>query len=175
MKRSIIIAAGMLLLVPSGLTAAASRSVATAQPIYAAFAVAAPRRPQPQRCGVYEIFRATYTGNSTSPDARLAGSIVLTGRIVVNASGTTGIANGTIVIRDARRIVRFRGTMRGVLTERSTVNGLVTGTVFRPTALLLANVTIVFDEVLRFGFVQFGLESGRNSAVAYPTVPRRCR
>jgi hypothetical protein len=68
----------------------------------------------------------------------------------------------------------MRSNLRGVVTARTTVNGVVMGSVSRPAARLMANVTIVFDDVLRFGAVSLGLESGANSGVAYPAVPN-CR
>jgi hypothetical protein len=66
----------------------------------------------------------------------------------------------------------MRSTLNGVITQRSAVNGLVTGTLYNPGALLLANVTMVFDEVLGFAAVRLGLESGQNSGIAYPPIPK---
>jgi hypothetical protein len=68
----------------------------------------------------------------------------------------------------------MRANLQAVVTSRTTVNGMVMGTVSRPAAKLSANVTIIFDEVLRFGAVRLGTESGLNTGVAYPAVPN-CR
>jgi hypothetical protein len=66
----------------------------------------------------------------------------------------------------------MRSTVSGVITQRSAVNGLVTGSLVNPAARLLANVTMVFDEELGFAAVRLGLESGQNSAIAYPAIPK---
>ena len=94
------------------------------------------------------------------------------GRIAVNTGGTSGVATGQFVIRDRQNRIRMKSN-QGVVTARTTVNGLVMGTVSRPSAQLVANLTIVFDEILRFGAVRIGLEQGANSGV-YPAVPS-CR
>jgi hypothetical protein len=54
------------------------------------------------------------------------------------------------------------------------VNGIVAGNLFQPKALLLANVTMVFNDNFTFAPVRLGLEEGRNSAVAYPPLARNC-
>jgi hypothetical protein len=175
MEKVVAIAAGLLLLIPTGVTAATSpRSAVSAQPIYAAFALTARNRPVTKRCGAYTVTRATYTGRSFGPDARLAGAATFTGRVTMNANGGTGFASGTLVIRDGGRRVRARASLTGVLTERSTVNGIFAGRLTSPNARLLANVTIVFDPALRFAVIRLGVESGANTAVAYPSPPN-CR
>ena len=97
-----------------------------------------------------------------------------TARISLHPGGTTGVATGTLTIRDSARTVRMRSTVNGVITERSVVNGNVVGSVFIPTARLLANLTMVFDDELSFAAVRLGLETGKNSAIAYPAIPK-CR
>jgi hypothetical protein len=101
----------------------------------------------------------------------MGGRMSFAGRIAVNTGGTTGVATGQFVIRDRQGRIRMKANLQGVVTSRTTVNGMVTGTVSRPFAQLIANVTIVFDDVLRFGAVRLGTESGVNSGVAYPPVP----
>jgi hypothetical protein len=163
----------LFLAVPTGLSAAVGPTRASSpQPIYAAFSLLKVGKLRSQRCGNYSVTFGTYTGRSSSPDPRLAGSVTYTGRIALQPGGTTGIVSGTLTIRDGARILRMRSTVSGVITERSAVNGVVTGSVFRPAALLLANVTMIFDDRLGFAHVLLGLESGKNSAIAYPVIPK---
>ena len=175
MKRFPIAAMVVLLLaLPSTLTAAVARTEASPQPIYAAFSLLKQGKLSLKRCGGYSITTGTYAGRSSSPDARLAGAVTYTGRISLHPGGTTGVATGTLTIRDSARRVRMRASVNGVITERSEVNGNVVGTVYDPTARLLANLTMVFDDQLSFAAVRLGLETGKNSAIAYPAIPK-CR
>lgn len=175
MFKHVVIGAALALSVPSGLTASTGlASVATAQPIYAAAALVANSRPVVRRCNGFTIISARWSGNSVAGDQRMAGRMTFAGRIAVNTAGSSGVATGQFVIRDRRQNIRMRANLTGVVTNRTVVNGVVSGTLRNPNARLTANITIVFDEVHRFGAVRLGLESGLNSAVAYPTVPT-CR
>jgi hypothetical protein len=175
MLKKITIAAALSLSIPSGLGAATPAQLsASAEPIYAAAAIVPNKRPVVRRCAGYTVTSAIWSGNSNSPDPRMAGRMTFAGRIAVNTGGTSGVATGQFVIRDRQQRIRMKANLRGVVTQRTTVNGLVMGTVSRPAAQLTANVTIVFDEILRFGAVRLGLEQGANSGVAYPAVPN-CR
>lgn len=171
-----IAAASVLVLVlPAGLGAAeVAQTQASPQPIYAAFSLLKQGKLTLKRCGSYSITTGTYTGRSSSPDARLAGAVTYTARIALHPGGTTGVATGTLTIRDSARAVRMRSTVNGVITERSVVNGNVVGSVFIPTARLLANLTMVFDDQLSFAAVRLGLDTGKNSGIAYPAIPK-CR
>jgi hypothetical protein len=170
-----VAAAGLLVLaLPTGLGAALARTEASPQPIYAAFSLLKQGKLTTKRCGGYLITTGTYAGRSSSPDARLAGAVTFTGRIALHPGGTTGVATGTLTVRDSARKVRMRASVNGVITERSEVNGNVVGTVYDPTARLLANLTMVFDDQLSFAAVRLGLETGKNSAIAYPAIPK-CR
>ena len=84
-----------------------------------------------------------------------------------------GFTRGTLRIRDRRRALRLNATVAGVNANQA-MNGIVTGTLFGPSALLLANVTIQWNENFTFGAVRLGLEGGANSAVAYSPLPLRC-
>jgi hypothetical protein len=171
-----VAAAGLLVLaLPAGLGAGVARTEASSpQPIYAAFSLLKQGKLSSKRCGGYTITTGTYAGRSSSPDVRMAGAVTYTGRISLHPGGTTGVVTGTLTIRDSARAVRMRATVNGVITERSEVNGNVVGSVFNPTARLLANVTMVFDDQLSFAAVRLGLEAGKNSAIAYPAIPK-CR
>ncbi|MBA3747262.1 MAG: hypothetical protein H0W96_07170 [Solirubrobacterales bacterium] len=162
----------LFLALPTGLSAAVGRAEASPQPIYAAFSLLKQGKLTTKRCGAYLVTSGTYSGRSASPDPRLAGSVIYTGRIALHSGGTTGVASGTLTIRDGARALRMRSTVSGVITQRSAVNGLVTGSLVNPAARLLANVTMVFDDELGFAAVRLGLESGQNSAIAYPAIPK---
>jgi hypothetical protein len=164
----------LLLALPNGLGAAVGRTQAGPQPIYAAFSLLKVGKLRMQRCGAYSVTTGTYTGRSASPDPRMAGVVTWVGRIVLYPSGSTGVVTGALTIRDSGRTVRMRSGVSGVITNRSTVNGIVSGSLVGPGALLLANLTMVFDEELGFAAVRLGFESGQNSGISYPTVPK-CR
>jgi len=172
--RILIAAIGLLLLAPVGLSAGAGAvGIAVGpEPIYAAFSLLKSGKLTTRQCGAYTVTRGTYRGRSTSPDPRLAGAVTYTGRFVFTRGGTTGVASGTMTLKDTRGRTRMKSTVSGVLTQSSVVNGLVSGTLNLPAALLLANVTMVYDDELGFAAVRLGLESGANSAVAYPAVPK---
>jgi hypothetical protein len=171
MLRPIVIAAALTLSIPNGLSAAARTAVRTsAEPIYAA-AVLTTKKTTVKRCGGYTVTSGLYSGPSNSPDPRMAGRMTFAGRVAVNSGGTSGVATGQFVIRDRQRRIRMKANLQAVVTQRTTLNGFAMGRVYRPGARFSANVTIVFDEVLRFGAVRLGLETGSNSAVAYPAVP----
>lgn len=163
----------LLLALPAGLSAAVRRPDEGPQPIYAAFSLIQQGKLTTKRCGGYLVTGGTYSGRSASPDPRLAGVVTYTGWVAFHpAAGTTGVARGTLTIRDGSRVVRMRSTVVGVVTERSAVNGFVSGTLVGPAARLLANVTMVFDDELSFAAVRLGFETGKNSAIAYLAVPK---
>jgi len=162
----------VVLAVPSALTAAVSRPKGSPQPIFAAFSLLQQGKLTTKRCGGYVTTSGTYRGRSASPDPRLAGFVNYTGRVSFTPGGTTGVARGTLTIRDVAGTQRMRSTVTGVITQRSVVNGLVSGSLVDPAARLLANVTMVFDDELGFAAVRLGLESGQNSAIAYPPIPK---
>jgi hypothetical protein len=121
--------------------------------IYAAFSILPKGKLATKRCGPYTVTSGTYTAASASPDARLAGTATFVGRIAIDR--------------------RLNATVAGVNSNQA-MNGIVTGTLFGPSALLLANVTIQWNENFTFGAVRLGLEDGPNSAVAYSPLSRRC-
>jgi hypothetical protein len=171
---SIAVLVVLLLALPNGLGAAVERTKASPQPIYAAFSLLKAGKLRSQRCGGYSITFGTYTGRSASPDPRLAGVVTYVGQIALYPGGSTGVVSGTLTIRDSTRTLRMRSTVSGVITNRSAVNGMVTGSLVGPAALLLANMTMVFDDELGFAAVRLGFESGQNSGIAYPVIPK-CR
>jgi hypothetical protein len=162
----------LVLALPAGLSAAVRRPSAGPQPIYAAFSLIQKGKLATKRCGGYVVTGGTYSGRSASPDPRLAGVAAYTGWVAFHPGGTTGVVRGALTIRDGSGTLRLRSTVVGVITERSAVNGFVSGTLVGPAARLLANVTMVFDDEFSFAAVRLGFESGKNSGIAYPAVPK---
>jgi hypothetical protein len=169
-----MLAVALGLVLATGLAAASPRRAAGPGVIYAAFSILPNGKLATKRCGPYVVTTGTYTGASASPDPRLGGTATLVAKIAVDPSTGLGFTRGTLKIRDRRRVLRMSSTIAGVNSNKVTVNGIVAGSLFRPNALLLANVTIQFNENFTFGAVRLGLEDGRNSAVAYSPLSRRC-
>jgi hypothetical protein len=166
-------AVAALIAVPAGLGAGAAplqHSANGPQPIYTAINLVK-QSLKSKRCGRYQVYTGTYRGPSNSPDPRLAGSATYTGRIALLPGGSTGVASGMLTFRNGGK-VRARAAINGVVTNRVVVNGFAVGTVLSPNAQLLANATMVYDEAFSLIVVRFGMETGANSGVAYPAVPK---
>jgi hypothetical protein len=176
LRRNLIFAAGplaflVLAALPAG--AAPSQISANAQPVYFATTLLLQKGTRrDRRCGSYRVTTATYVGTTITPEPRLQGELTYRARLVINNGGTHGVATGTFTIRDGRRVVRMRSTIRGVVSFQQVVNGQAMGNLFRPSALLSGNMTMDFNDNLTFAAVRFGMESGANTAVSYPRVPR---
>jgi hypothetical protein len=171
-----ILAVSLGLVLATGVAAASPARETGPGVIYAAFSILPRGKVTVKRCGPYAVRTATYTGASTSPDQRLAGTATMVLRIATDPRDprtNLGFTRGTLRIRDRRRALRLTATVAGVNANQA-MNGIVTGTLFGPNALLLANLTISFNENFTFGAVRLGLEDGRNSAVAYSPLSRRC-
>jgi hypothetical protein len=164
-------AIALLLALPAGLGASSKLAQESPQPIYAAISLVKQGTLRRQRCGDYQVFTATYRGPSNSPDPRLGGIATYVGRVSLMRSSSTGIASGTFTFRNNGR-VRARATVNGVITQRSVVNGMVNGKLISPDAQFRANATLIYDDEFSFVVVRLGLESGANSGVAYPPVPK---
>jgi hypothetical protein len=160
------VATALAFLVVTGLAAGAR--VNGAQSVYAAFPLTATSGPKTRRCGSMIVTRGTYTGLATSPDPRLAGRASVTLEIGVNPATGYGYARGPMTIK-ARSVTRLRGFLTGVVSNRNVINGIVTGTLTGPKALLIGNLSLVFNENFTFAAMRLGVESGQNSAVAYNT------
>jgi hypothetical protein len=172
--RTPILAAALVLALATGIAAASPSREVGPGVIYAAFSILPTGKLSTKRCGPYVVTSGTYRGNSTSPDPRLAGVATIVGKIAVQPSTGLGFMRGTLKIHDRRGALRLNSTIAGVNSNKVTVNGIVTGTLYGPNALMLANVTIQFNVNFTFGAVRLGLEDGRNSAVAYSPLSRTC-
>jgi hypothetical protein len=166
-------ALALVLILTTGIAAAAPQRQDGPGVIYAAMSILPKGKLGTKRCGPYTVTSGTYTAASASPDARLAGTATFVGRIAIDPRTTLGFTRGTLKIRDRRRALRLSAVVAGV-NANNAMNGIVTGTLYGPSALLMANVTIQFNENYTFGAVRLGLEDGRNSAVAYSPLSARC-
>jgi hypothetical protein len=173
-KRTGPVALSLVLILVTGVAAAAPARENGPGVIYAAASILNKGKLTTKRCGPYVVTSGLYTGASASPDPRLAGTATLQLKIAVDPDTGLGFTRGTLRIRDRRGSLRLASTVAGVNSQKGVVNGIVTGTLYGPSALLLANVTFVFNENLTFAAVRLGLEDGRNSAVAYSPLSRGC-
>jgi hypothetical protein len=101
----------------------------------------------------------------------MAGNAIYTSKIATLKGKPTGVASGTLTIRNGGRL-GLRATLNGVLTQGIVINGIAAGTLFAPTQLLMGNVSVIFDDQKSIAVFRLGLESGANTAIAYPPVPR---
>jgi hypothetical protein len=170
-KLTVASAASVALLVVATAITAAPRRTQIARSVYAAFSLVSKNRPTTTRCGSYAVTRTTLEGVATSPEPSLGGRARMIAKVALNRSTGYGFITGTLVIRSGRT-VRLRATLRGVISNSTVANGLVVGT-FADRTALLANVSLIFNENFSFVAVRLGIETGQNSAVAYP-VGRRC-
>jgi hypothetical protein len=175
LRRYLIFAAGPLaFLVLATLPAGAAPIEVTrnAQPVFFASSLVLQKGTRrDRRCGPYRVTTATYVGQTFSPEPRLAGQAIYRARLAINTGGTHGVATGTFTIRNGRNTLRMRSTVRGVITFQEVVNGVLMGTLFRPTELMIMNVTMDFNEVLTFAVVRAGMEQGQNTGISYQRVP----
>ena len=120
------------------------------------------------------ITTGTYTGRSSSPDVRAGRAVTFTGRISRFAQAHDRCDHWHA--DDPRQCPRYADAriVNGVITERFEVTATSGEQFTTPTARLLANLTMVFDDPALFAAVGLKLETGKNSAIAYPAIPK-CR
>ncbi len=163
-----VVATGICLamLLAAGLAVAANRKPYEGS-VYSAFSVLSKTPPTRHACGPYVVRRATYKGTATSPDPRLAGAATLAARFTVVPATGQAVVGGTLKVRDTRGRLRLSATLSGLLSSHNVVSGILRGRLYHRDALLLANVTLVFNENLTFAAVRLGLEGSENLAIAY--------
>jgi hypothetical protein len=167
-----LLATSLTLALPATLGAATPQAISQGpQPIYAAFSLLKQGKGRTQRCGEYTVSTATYAGTAISPDRRMAGNATFSSRIAALKGKPTGVATGTLTIRNGGRL-GLRASLTGVMTQGIVVNGIAAGTLYTPNQRLMANLSIVFDDRQSVAVFRLGLESGANTAIAYPPVPR---
>jgi hypothetical protein len=92
----------------------------------------------------FRVTNATWRGTSTSAEPRLAGTIVITTRTVLNETTGDGWASGTWHTSNAsqanpRTRARSLGRLSAVIDNANHLDGLLTGEVRRPWGRLLGN------------------------------------
>jgi hypothetical protein len=158
----------VLAAVPTG--AAPVKVTRNAQPVFFAATLNLQKGTRrDRRCGPYRVTTATYVGQTFSAEPRLAGQGRYRAKLAINLGGTHGVATGTFTIRNGG--LRMRATVRGVITFTQAVNGLLLGTLFRPTELMIMNLSMTYNGNLTFAAVRAGMEQGQNTGVSYQRVP----
>lgn len=141
----LLVATGLLVLV--GAAAARLSSPPQTSDVSAAF-TATQTRMNTRTCDVsgetFRITNATWRGTSTSAEPRLAGTIVITTRTLVNETTDDGWASGTWRTSNAmqanpRTRARSLGRLSAVIDNGNHLDGLLTGEVRRPWGRLLGN------------------------------------
>ncbi len=110
----IAVALVLVLALPAGLSAAEVAQTQGPQPIYAAFSLVR-GEPRSNAAAPTRSPRDLHR-HLVSPDPRMAGEATYVGQISARPSGQTGIANGTLTIRNGARR-RMRATVSGVFTD----------------------------------------------------------
>jgi hypothetical protein len=160
----------------TGAAAGSAKQRALASPIYSGSFLNATANPIVRQCGGYTVTSSRLEGPSTSPYPRLQGRVTLTARFAITGASRTGFANGQLRIRDRRGRLKARAKFEAVIYRGLTVNGIVTGRLMRPSARLIANVSLFFSSVAYTGGIfNLGLNQAQNSAVAYSPLPKCSR
>jgi len=169
----IVIACALALSTATGVAAGSAQRAIRSDSVFTGGTIKARQPATKVKCGGYTIVRATFAGGVGSPDRRLAGTIVFRARIAVGPDGT-GVATGPFTIRDAKRNLLMKTTLRAVVVTGSSLHGMLVGKVYGPNRSFLATVTIGFDPRFTLGGVRIGLGVTENVAVAYVPVPKKC-
>ncbi|HEY6835801.1 MAG TPA: hypothetical protein VI142_04945 [Gaiellaceae bacterium] len=112
--------------------------------------------------GTYTRTRATYTGNSTSSDARLNGTLTVKARTLYNSTTGLGVVQGRFRVDNADG--HTAGKFMAVDTSGS-LDGFVGGWSMGSHAGLVGSLTATFDPATGFNGGQLGTGSSTNAAV----------
>ena len=115
--------------------------------------------------GTYELRSATYSGNSSSGDSRLNGTIELRVKSVYNTTENLGWLDADVRVNGASAH-RAHGKLHAVNTE-GTLQGLLSGGVHGDNGKLLANVSAGFTSGGGFTDGKLGTGSGANTALVF--------
>jgi hypothetical protein len=139
----VALAAGAL--VAAGIAVAAH--LQTTQSAAADFAATTAARVHTHTCigsdGTYQDTDAVYTGNATSGDARLAGTLTIHAHSVVNTTSGLGWLNGDYRVKNANG--NTHGRIRAALSGGNAV-GALTGNAGRPDSKLVASFWASFTQ-----------------------------
>jgi hypothetical protein len=148
--------------------AAATRHTQSTQAAAADFTAGAISRSHTATCaasdGTYQLTTATYTGISTSSDARLNGPIELRVYSVVNTTTKLGFLDGTLRVRGTN--TGAHGNIHAAIANGAAVGSLV-GQATRPEAKLVASISAAFTPATGFGSGKLGSGSANGAGVLY--------
>ena len=112
--------------------------------------------------GTYTRTKATYTGNATSSDARLNGTLTVRARTFYNADTNLGVVEGQFRVENADG--HTNGKFVAVDTN-GTLDGWLGGRAHGPHAGLLGGFTATFDPTAGFSGGQLGTGTSNSAAV----------
>jgi hypothetical protein len=145
--------------------AAATRHTQSTQAAAADFTASTVSRSHTATCtasdGTYQLTTATYTGNSTSSDARLNGPVELRVYSVVNTTTKLGFLDGTLRVRG-----HASGNVHAAIANGAAV-GSVVGQGTRPEAKLVASISAAFTPATGFAGGKLGSGSANGAGVFY--------
>ena len=148
--------------------AAATRHSQSTQAAAADFNAGAVSRSHTETCaasdGTYQLTTATYTGTSTSSDARLSGAIVLRVSSVVNTTTKLGFLDGTLRVRGTN--AGASGNIHAAIANDAAVGSAV-GQATRPEAKLIASISAGFTPATGFTAGKLGSGSANGAGVLF--------
>jgi len=112
--------------------------------------------------GTYTRTKATYTGNATSTDARLNGTLTVRAKTFYNADTNLGVVEGQF------RVENGDGQTNGkfvAVDTNGTLDGWLGGGAHGPHAGLVGSFSATFDPTAGFSGGQLGTGSSTNSPV----------
>ncbi len=112
--------------------------------------------------GTYTRTKATYTGNATSSDARLNGTLTVRAKTFYNADTNLGVVEGQFRVENADG--HTNGKFVAVDTH-GTLDGWLGGRAHGPHAGLFGGFSATFDPTAGFSGGQLGTGSSTNAAV----------
>lgn len=171
LKRPRLAAVGALAvatLAGAGVAAASHRSQTTQQ-ASSTFAAAAVTQSRSNTCtstdGVYQDTSATYTGTSTSSDARLNGTVTIRVRSVLNTTTQLGWLSGSLYVRNSSgpsTSANIDGALAG-----GQATGFLRGNGHRNEAKLMASFSAGFTPGGGFTSGQLGAGGATNAGVFF--------
>jgi hypothetical protein len=160
------LAASVTVLALAGIALAHDQGPSTTQPVTATFSATTVSHLESSTCtgadGTYTQTKATYSGDSTSADPRLAGSLTIHAKSLYNTTTNLGYVEGKFRVENAS------GHADGKLAAVDTAGalaGFINGKVKNPKAKLFANFSATFDQATGFTAGQLGSGSSPDTAI----------
>jgi hypothetical protein len=160
------LAASVTVLALAGIALAHDKGPSSTQPVTATFSTATVSNLETSTCtgadGTYMQTKATYTGDSTSADPRLAGTLTIRAKTVYNTTTNLGYVEGVFRVESASG---HAGGMFAAVDTAGALAGFMSGKAKDPRAKLLANFSATFDPATGFSAGQLGSGSSPDTAV----------